>query len=186
MKNVCDMKNFGTFAAFMTKNILLGFCLCGCFFAAYSAIDAANIGYQPLVNCCASEAGNCSWSNNGGDSLFYCNTLIFHSQMTKNVKNQSTAKHSTCTSRAACESGISTATFSLQVSNPYGTVCFSDMTAEMQRRFDVEKNAKNQAYAFILYRGLLARFGEFCRSNHSDDWHDTCLRILELSVADEN
>ena len=79
------------FVASSTKDILFGFCLCSFFIATYSAINAANIGYQTLVDCCASEAGNCSLSRIGGDSLSYF-TLIFRSQMTKNNENASNAQ----------------------------------------------------------------------------------------------
>ena len=52
--------------------------------------------------------------------------------------------------------------------------------------FEIEMNAKNRAYAFILSSGLLTRFAEFCRLNHSDDWHDTCVKISGLLTPSPN
>ena len=46
--------------------------------------------------------------------------------------------------------------------------------------FDIEKNAKNQAYAFILACGLYDQFRDFCRAlNHVEDWHAYAIFKLE-------
>ena len=47
--------------------------------------------------------------------------------------------------------------------------------------FNVEMNAKNTAYYFILKNGLLERFGEFCKRYNSTDPHGDCINYL-LSV----
>jgi hypothetical protein len=44
--------------------------------------------------------------------------------------------------------------------------------------FNIEKNAKSQAYHFILSHGLYDRFAEFCENCHSDDPHRDCLEYL--------
>jgi hypothetical protein len=44
--------------------------------------------------------------------------------------------------------------------------------------FNIEKNAKNKAYCFILSNGLFDRFAEFCKDYHSDDPHRDCLEYL--------
>jgi hypothetical protein len=49
------------------------------------------------------------------------------------------------------------------------------------RKYEVEKNAKNQAYHFILSNGLLEEFAEFCRGHHARDAHKDCVDIL-LSI----
>ena len=186
MKKFGDMKRFCIFAAFLPRTILL-LCEVAVFFiAANSAVFAANIGYHYPVDYCASRSV-IVLGRMGGDSLSYLfNNLIFCSPMPRATENASMAKHSTRTRTSAYESGTSNATLTLQVSNPHSIVCFSDLAVEMQKHFDVEKNAKNKAYAFILSCGLLTQFDEFCRFNHSDNWHDTCLRQLELLVTNEN
>ena len=80
----------------------------------------------------------------------------------------------------------SIATIQLQVSNPYGIACFTDLADEMQKRFNVEKNEKNRLYAYLMYRGLASDYAEFIRYNHSDNLHETCLNHLELFVTNEN
>ena len=59
-------------------------------------------------------------------------------------------------------------------------------TCYSSAEFEIEVNAKNKAYAFILSSGLLMRFAEFCRLNHSDDWHDTCVKISGLLTPSPN
>ncbi len=44
--------------------------------------------------------------------------------------------------------------------------------------FEIEKNAKNKAYYFILSNGLLEAFAEFCKTYHSSDPHKDCLEFL--------
>ena len=43
------------------------------------------------------------------------------------------------------------------------------------RKFEIEKNAKNEAYYFILSNGLLKAFAEFCKTYRSSDPHKDCL-----------
>lgn len=37
-------------------------------------------------------------------------------------------------------------------------VTFSDVIAEVEKRFQIEKDCKNMAYAFIMQNGLLDQF----------------------------
>lgn len=46
------------------------------------------------------------------------------------------------------------------------------------RKFEIEKNAKNEAYYFILSHNLLDEFAEFCKSYRSSDPHKDCLDFL--------
>ena len=46
------------------------------------------------------------------------------------------------------------------------------------RKFEIEKNAKNRAYYFILSNGLLEAFAEFCKTYHLSDPHKGCLKTI--------
>lgn len=46
------------------------------------------------------------------------------------------------------------------------------------RKFEIEKNAKNEAYYFILSNGLFEAFAEFCKNCRSSDLHKDCLEVL--------
>lgn len=61
-----------------------------------------------------------------------------------------------------------TATVLLPVSNPYSIPCFEDFMDEATRRFEIEKEAKNKAYAFIADRGLFRDFMRYSR-NHDNE-----------------
>ena len=45
-------------------------------------------------------------------------------------------------------------------------------------KFEIEKNAKNKAYYFILSHGLLKEFAEFCNSYHSSEPQKDCLEFV--------
>lgn len=44
-------------------------------------------------------------------------------------------------------------------------------------KFNIEKAAKNRAYAFILSSGLLHQFSEYCNQLH-DEPFEVCRKIL--------
>ena len=46
------------------------------------------------------------------------------------------------------------------------------------RQFEVEKNAKNKAYYFILSNGLLEKFAELCKTYHLSNPRKDCLECL--------
>ena len=48
-------------------------------------------------------------------------------------------------------------------------------------KFNIEMNAKNRAYAFILASGLLNEFAEYCSQHHGNPFED-CLRMLLSEV----
>ncbi|WP_443689061.1 hypothetical protein [Paraprevotella xylaniphila] len=50
------------------------------------------------------------------------------------------------------------------------------------RKFEIDKNAKNEAYYFILSNGLLEAFAEFCKNYHSSDPHKDCLKALLSNI----
>jgi hypothetical protein len=90
------MKNYSIFAASIPQTVFLTFVCVAFFIATYSAVNAANIGYQFPVDCCTSKSVIVC-GRTGGDSLSYIDTLIFHSQMPQTMKNVSKSKHSTLT-----------------------------------------------------------------------------------------
>lgn len=52
--------------------------------------------------------------------------------------------------------------------------------------FEIEKNAKNKAYTFIITCGLLERYQEFCRKFADiDDWHAAALTLLENAAMNK-
>lgn len=50
------------------------------------------------------------------------------------------------------------------------------------RKFEIEKNAKNEAYYFILSNGLLEDFAEFCKTYRSNAPHKDCLEVLLSNI----
>lgn len=72
-------------------------------------------------------------------------------------------------------------------SNEYGIPCIGDFLDEVQRRFDVEKNIKNNLYAFILERGLFNELKEYSQSHDmsSPDGHKRVVDNLALNLLTE-
>jgi GTP1/Obg family GTP-binding protein len=49
-----------------------------------------------------------------------------------------------------------------------------------EEAFQIEKNAKNRAYAFILSNGLLDRFSQFCKETSGiEDLHPFCKEVIK-------
>jgi hypothetical protein len=147
------MKNKSSmFAASSPETNLYG-TVCGSYF--YSCTDAAlskdirlSIHNGLPHSCCNLSLARC------GEIAFpLLNTLVFH-YMPKTMKDYKGAKHSNA--HVTPDSAK--------------TVSFKE--------FQIEMNAKNQAYYFILSNGLLDRFKEFCDNYHSDDPHADCVRYL--------
>jgi hypothetical protein len=47
-----------------------------------------------------------------------------------------------------------------------------------EQKFLIEKNAKNQAYLFIIQSGLMREFRDFCVSFRSADPFDECINAI--------
>lgn len=48
-----------------------------------------------------------------------------------------------------------------------------------KKKYEIEKQAKNRAYAFIISQGQLAKFQEFCnRTQEIKDTHEMCMALL--------
>lgn len=82
---------------------------------------------------------------------------------------------------------VRTATIKLPIANSHGIPVFSDFLAEVQRRFDVEKNIKNNLYAFIIQQGLMDEYTKYQASHDmtSPDGHNRAVASLALNVLPE-
>ena len=49
-------------------------------------------------------------------------------------------------------------------------------------KFNVEMNAKNEAYHFILAYGLFDLFLDFCKEHQGQDHHGRCVEILLKNI----
>lgn len=47
-----------------------------------------------------------------------------------------------------------------------------------ERRFIIEKNAKNQAYAFIISVGMMEEFLDYCRRDMCPDPMAVCVNLM--------
>ena len=55
----------------------------------------------------------------------------------------------------------SVAKVEIECSNPYSIPDFEDFIREIQKQYDVERNAKNKAYSFIIQMGLMKEFNDY-------------------------
>lgn len=74
------------------------------------------------------------------------------------MKNVRTRNNSTCNNTSAHET--------------------RESLSQLQKKFKVEKDAKNQAYCFILSKGMLADYVHFVEENYSSDYHKKNLNLL--------
>lgn len=58
----------------------------------------------------------------------------------------------------------------------------SSATTVSYEKFLIEKNCKNEAYAFILSQGLFQQFQDYHFSHNSDDPHKDCLKFLLSNI----
>lgn len=73
-----------------------------------------------------------------------------------------------------------TVTVTIPCSNPHSIATFDDFFNEAKRRFQIECDAKNQAYSFILSTGRLREFDEFCKFTKGVNHHNNCVDHLAL------
>ena len=50
----------------------------------------------------------------------------------------------------------------------------------IKEKFEIEKNAKNRAYSFILSRGLLYEFRDWCKATDKINPFELCKHFLIL------
>lgn len=120
-----------------------------------------------------------------GDSngLSCIHTLLnFFPTMPKSEGNKVAANNSTRNSASGHETATSVATIQLHCSNPYSIPTFEDFLQEVQKRFEIESNAKNKAYHFICANGHLEDFIAFCREHYDDDYHAGCVASLYSKI----
>lgn len=131
-----------------------------------SALSRKDIGRRfPYTEHLRENRDVGSLARTGGDGLSYILTLLnFNRLMPKNLEIKVAVNNSTRYSAARHEKAPSTTLVELNCSNPYSIPTFDAFISETQRLFDVECNAKNKAYAFILSKGLINEFDEFCRT----------------------
>lgn len=79
------------------------------------------------------------------------------------------------------------ATIQLPVSNQHGIPVFSDFLNELQRQFDIEKNIKNNLYAFIIKHGLFNELLEYSAKHDmsSPDGHQRAVTSIAFNVLPE-
>ena len=74
----------------------------------------------------------------------------------------------------------SMATVEIECSNTHSMPVFSDFLSEVQKRFDIEKEAKNELYSFIIQMGLLDQFREFYQHYRGVNHHAACIDMLAV------
>lgn len=60
---------------------------------------------------------------------------------------------------------------------------FNQYPTISREAFEIEKNAKNKAYFFILSHGLLDEFAKLCKDYHSDNPHEDCKKLILKEMA---
>lgn len=78
-----------------------------------------------------------------------------------------------------------TVTVTIPCSNPHSVPVFEDFMAEAQRRYQVEEDAKNKAYSFILSTGQLQKFDNFCKSTQGLNHYYNCVDHLALIIPNQ-
>ncbi|MBD5584495.1 MAG: hypothetical protein HDQ88_05385 [Clostridia bacterium] len=71
--------------------------------------------------------------------------------------------------------------------NQTATTVASELQEQLnqtQRKFEIEKNAKNQAYCFIILLDLMKAFQEFCQNVTAENWHEACISALEIKAEE--
>lgn len=76
-----------------------------------------------------------------------------------------------------------TVTVTIPCSNPHSIATYDDFFNEAKRLCNVEKDAKNKAYHFILSKGLLTEFGDFCKLTRGINDHECCVDLLGLTAS---
>ena len=102
-------------------------------------------------------------TGNGLPFLFFSPNILNSFKMLRTNEGSLNGTGVSDSDRQAHDTGTATTQLPI-VSNPYSIPCFEDYIAEAIRHFDIEMNAKNEAYAFILSSGLLDDFRRFSRT----------------------
>ena len=168
------IKNCSYICGVLGRNILalMG---AGIFISAY--IGCRNFGLPIPDDFCTVRSEIVPSKIGDSAALFLCPyyNFSFMEGTMKNCKGAQGASKAT----SAHDTGKSVATVELPIiSNPYSIATFLDFIAEATRHFDVEVNAKNAAYAFILSNGLYSQFVDFSRTYEKDDTLDGRIELI--------
>lgn len=125
----------------------------GCFYVLKRSFVSKDMRLSNPCSCCSS-AITVSWSRWEAIAFFILICIHISLNMTKRNEICNAGKNST---RKA-------------TLNSTKTVSISD--------YEIEKNAKNKAYYFILTHNLLSEFSAFCRSYNSSDPQKDCLNFI--------
>ena len=160
MKNLDIRNKIFTFAAFPTRtnlhNANRGSYFCG-YLNAIICKDMRLSTHDGLLRLRC----NLFLSERGAIAFFIFYTLIFH-YMTRTMKDASSVKNSSTQARQRGAKSVSI------------------------EAFNIEKNAKNSAYHFILSHSLFDLFSDYCKNVSVKDPHAACVSILAAQViADE-
>jgi len=73
----------------------------------------------------------------------------------------------------------------LPITNSDGIACFSDFLVEIQRQYEIEKNIKNNLYAFIMQRGLLKELRAYSTEyDMTKNGHERALTSLIMGLPE--
>ena len=71
-------------------------------------------------------------------------------------------------------------TVEIECSNSYSIPVFSDFLRKIQKEFDIEMNAKNEAYSFNIQMGLLDQFRDFSDHYKGVNHQAACIDMLTV------
>ena len=117
------------------------------------------------------------------DGLFLIYTLLnFISRMPNQNEIKVAGNNSTRNSALGHETATSVATVQLTCNNPYSIPTFDAFIDEAKRLFDIECDAKNRAYAFIIEKGLIREFASYCHLHANDNPHAAAVAGLYAKI----
>lgn len=105
---------------------------------------------------------HCLWRDREATAFFMFNSIFF-------LKMPKTGNIGKSTNNSNAQTELST-----------------NLIVEITSKYLTEKNAKNEAYFFILSNNLLEQFQQFCRNYNSTDPHRDCVEYLLTKLAKED
>lgn len=168
MKNFGDIKNIRMFAEpYITQSGRTHRNLSGIFYALiiiFGFVPPCGALMRPLL-C------ECKVTGKAEPIFIFCpqrTSIMSIPDSRKECSNGITTPHKT---RTPTKRGLTKAQLTEQL-NQY------------THRYRIERNAKNQAYAYIISEGKLCGFADFCRKYPEADWHAACLTGLLIGMSD--
>lgn len=129
--------------------------------------DCEHTGYNTPVYHCNGDTAHHECNATGKVIAFFYFQIFkhFYSVMRYTENNVLAMNNSNCKDTPC---GAKTAS----------TLTFSEILSELEERFVVEKNSKNEAYSFILQMGLLDEFRKFKQATQGQNHFSNCLTSL--------